>query len=276
MPYEFICTVQWEYDRSFTIAVWSSCFLAPVLVTVVCYSSIGRVAFKHAQERQTTLIGSLVETQQNPDVGREKLHDGTNSTLGKENPVFTGECKGIVDVPDAGILKLSAAKCVENEKNPTLDDVHQAQDTHSCVLVSVAYDPSKWVGKSSRENAAVLSSFPNNPTANNNFVTSCKDAVVSFSRPSEGISLAFSAREAPKASVVSLGKVRKSQVGPDVPGAILDVSKATTNAGLKACKTSPGREEKTSPKGLRKLQSYLTRVRESMAERRTLERRDRR
>ena len=244
-------------------------------MTVVCYSSIGRVAFKHAQGRQTTLIGSFVERQQNPDVGTEKVHDRKNSMLGKENPVFTEECKDIVDEPAARMPKLAAAKYVENKGNPTLDDACQTQDTHSCKLVGVAFDPSKWVGTSSRENPAVVLSFPDKPTGNNNFTSSCKEAVASFSRPPEGITLAFS-REAQRASFVSLAKVGKSRVGPHVPPAILDVSIATSNAGEMGCKTSPGREEKSSPKGRSKLQSYLTRVRESIAERRALERRNRR
>ena len=244
-------------------------------MTVICYSSIGRVAFKHAQERQTTLIGSLVETQTNSDVGTEKVHDRTNSVHGKENPSFTGECKGIVDEPAARMPKLAADKYVDNEGNPALDDARQTQDTHSCELIGVPFDPSEWVGTSSRENPAVMSSFPDKPTGNNNSTSPCKEAVASFSRPSEGITLAFSP-EAQRDSFVSLAKVGKSRVSPHVPATIIDVSIATTNAGEKECKTSPGREEKSSPKGLSKLQSYLTRMRESIAERRAVERRDRR
>ena len=59
LPYEFICTVQFEYDKAFTIFVTVICLVTPLIVTVVCYSSILRVARRQARDKPPIMVGSF-------------------------------------------------------------------------------------------------------------------------------------------------------------------------------------------------------------------------
>ena len=59
LPYEFICTIQWEYDKAFTIFVTVTSLVTPLIVTVVCYSSILRVARRQARDKPPIKVGSF-------------------------------------------------------------------------------------------------------------------------------------------------------------------------------------------------------------------------
>ena len=59
LPYEFICTIQWEYDKAFTIFVTVTSLVTPLIVTVVCYSSVLRVARRQARDKPPIKVGSF-------------------------------------------------------------------------------------------------------------------------------------------------------------------------------------------------------------------------
>ena len=66
LPYEFICTVQWEYDKAFTIFLTVTCFVTPLIVTVLCYSSILRVARRQARDKPPIKVGSFNASERAP------------------------------------------------------------------------------------------------------------------------------------------------------------------------------------------------------------------
>ena len=59
MSYEYICTVQWEYDKPYTIFLCVTCFVIPLIVTVVCYASVMKVACHQAHEKPPTMVGEI-------------------------------------------------------------------------------------------------------------------------------------------------------------------------------------------------------------------------
>ena len=59
LSYEFICTVQWEYNKPYTIFLCVTCFVTPLIVTVMCYASVMKVACHQARERPTTTVGEI-------------------------------------------------------------------------------------------------------------------------------------------------------------------------------------------------------------------------
>lgn len=104
LPYEFICTVQWEYDKVFTVFISVTCFVIPLIVTVVCYLSISRVAHRQARDKPPVNIGSFSATDYNltiipdvskvtiPDVSEAEVAVGKGRVLcGKENRAFMAD-----------------------------------------------------------------------------------------------------------------------------------------------------------------------------------------
>lgn len=79
LPYEFICTVQWEYDKAFTIFLSVTCFVTPLIVTVVCYSSVLRVARHQARDKPPVKVGSFCASEHAhsaiPDVSEATIPD---------------------------------------------------------------------------------------------------------------------------------------------------------------------------------------------------------
>ncbi|KAL9965697.1 hypothetical protein ACROYT_G029535 [Oculina patagonica] len=59
LSYEFICTVQWEYNIPYTIFLCVTCFVTPLIVTFMCYASVMKVACHQARERPTTTVGEI-------------------------------------------------------------------------------------------------------------------------------------------------------------------------------------------------------------------------
>ena len=112
MPYEFICTVQWEYDKAFTIFLSVTCFVTPLIVTVVCYSSVLRVARHQARVKPPVKVGSFsasknvyssipdVSKVTIPEVSKAEVVDGKaveeskkpgKVVCGKENGTFIAD-----------------------------------------------------------------------------------------------------------------------------------------------------------------------------------------
>ena len=59
MSYEFICTVQWEHNRAYTIFLCVTSFVAPLFVTVVSYASVMKVACHQAHETLPAMVGVI-------------------------------------------------------------------------------------------------------------------------------------------------------------------------------------------------------------------------
>ena len=112
LSYEFICTVQWEYDKAFSIFLSVTCFVTPLIVTVVCYSSILRVARRQARDKLPVKVGTFsfsehahstipdVSKVTIPDVSKSKVVDGKieeeskkpgKVVCGKENRAFLAD-----------------------------------------------------------------------------------------------------------------------------------------------------------------------------------------
>lgn len=99
LPYEFICTVQWEYDKPYTIFLSVTCFVTPLIVTVVCYTSVMRVARRQAREKPPITIGrfsaSELDNSIAPDVSTAQVNDGKKEkkcrNCGKENRAFVAD-----------------------------------------------------------------------------------------------------------------------------------------------------------------------------------------
>ena len=71
MPYEFICTVQWESDKSYTMFLSATSFVTPVIVVVLCYSSVLKTARRKAREEPRVTVGRFSGSNVKP---------GTSST----------------------------------------------------------------------------------------------------------------------------------------------------------------------------------------------------
>lgn len=106
LPYEFICTVQWEYDKAYTIFLSVTCFVTPLIVTVVCYSGVLRVARRQARDKPPVKVGSFSAPEHDhstiPDVSKAEVVDGKleeeskkpgKVARGKENRAFIADSK---------------------------------------------------------------------------------------------------------------------------------------------------------------------------------------
>ncbi|KAL9965698.1 hypothetical protein ACROYT_G029536 [Oculina patagonica] len=89
LPYEFICTVQWEYDKPYTIFATVTCFVTPLIVTVVCYAGVMKVACHQSRERPPITVGRFSVSEPDhstiPDVNKSEVADGEKEKKGK-NP----------------------------------------------------------------------------------------------------------------------------------------------------------------------------------------------
>ena len=59
MSYEFICTVEWEYNKAYTIFLSVTCFALPLIVTIVSYASVMKVACHQAHETLPVTVGEI-------------------------------------------------------------------------------------------------------------------------------------------------------------------------------------------------------------------------
>ena len=93
MSYEYICTVQWEYDKPYTIFLCVTCFVTPLIVTVVCYASVMKVACHQAHEKPPTMVGEIEaehsfmatynQSIHTPDVDEPAMIDDKQMGIGK-------------------------------------------------------------------------------------------------------------------------------------------------------------------------------------------------
>jgi len=59
LSYEFICTVQWEHNKAYTIFLSVTCFALPLIVTIVSYASVMKVACHQAHETLPITVGEI-------------------------------------------------------------------------------------------------------------------------------------------------------------------------------------------------------------------------
>lgn len=99
MPYEFICTVQWESDKSYTIFLSATSFVTPVIVVVLCYSSVLKTARRKAREEPRVTVGRFSGSNVKPGTSStEEAFDKNCNNSGKyvrgnENHVFISNSK---------------------------------------------------------------------------------------------------------------------------------------------------------------------------------------
>lgn len=124
LSYEFICTVQWESSKAYTIFLSLSSFALPLIVTVLSYASVMRVACHQAHETPQLKVGQFE---------RKVTSDGA-----KENP-FVLDVNELMKVEDkrenASLserryekqeLELSVM-CNVTKKNKAEDDVENSK-----------------------------------------------------------------------------------------------------------------------------------------------------
>ena len=80
LPYEFICTVQWDHDLPFTFAITSLCFGVPAVFVSVCYFRVMLTARRHAQADRIVTLGRISTSHQNgPTPNGPGAEDGTKN-----------------------------------------------------------------------------------------------------------------------------------------------------------------------------------------------------
>ena len=133
LPYEFICTIQWEYDKAFTIFVTVTSLVTPLIVTVVCYSSVLRVARRQARDKPPIKVGSFsvsehahsaipdvrVSKATIPDVSEATIPDVSKATIPDVSKTT------IPDVSEASILDVSKTT-IPDVSEVTIADVSKA------------------------------------------------------------------------------------------------------------------------------------------------------
>ena len=80
LSYEFICTVQWEYDKPYTIFLSVTCFVTPLILTIVCYASVTKVACSQARDEPSTTVGEI-EAEQSHVISYSRGYDGRNEKI---------------------------------------------------------------------------------------------------------------------------------------------------------------------------------------------------
>ena len=134
LPYEFICTIQWEYDKAFTIFITVTSLVTPLIVTVVCYSSVLRVARRQARDKPPIKVGSFsvsghahsaiadvrVSEATIPDVSKTTIPDVSKTTIPEVSEA------GILDLNKTTILDVSQLT-IGNESIATIPDVSKAE-----------------------------------------------------------------------------------------------------------------------------------------------------
>ena len=115
LPYEFICTIQWEYDKAFTIFVTVTSLVTPLIVTVVCYSSVLRVARRQARDKPPIKVGSFSVSEHAhsaiPDVrlSRVTIRDVSKTTIPDVSKTT---------IPDVSKAEVVGGKIEEESKKP--------------------------------------------------------------------------------------------------------------------------------------------------------------
>ena len=132
LPYEFICTVQWEYDKVFTVFISVTSFVIPLIVTVVCYLSISRVAYRQVRDKPPVNIGNFSATDFDPtiipdvskvtipDVSEAEVVDRKGQVLcGKENRAFMAdsECNKVKASLAQGESESTVVKLAEHNNS---------------------------------------------------------------------------------------------------------------------------------------------------------------
>ena len=74
LSYEYICTVQWEYDKPYTIFLCVTCFVTPLIVTVMCYASVMKVACHQAHEKPPTMVGEIEDEHSFISTYNQSIH----------------------------------------------------------------------------------------------------------------------------------------------------------------------------------------------------------
>ena len=115
LPYEFICTVQWEYDKAFTIFLTVTCFVTPLIVTVLCYSSILRVARRQARDKPPIKVGSFNASERAhsaiPDV---KISEATIPDVSEATTADISKAA----IPDVSKAEVVDGRIEEESKKP--------------------------------------------------------------------------------------------------------------------------------------------------------------
>ena len=149
LPYEFICTIQWEYDKAFTIFITVTSLVTPLIVTVVCYSSVLRVARRQARDKPPIKVGIFSVSEHahsaiaDVRVGEATIPDVSKTTILDISEVAIPDVSKttipdvskttIPDVSEASILDLSKTTILDvsqltigNESKATIPDVSKA------------------------------------------------------------------------------------------------------------------------------------------------------
>ena len=141
LPYEFICTVQWEYDKVYTIFLSVTCFVTPLIVTVVCYTGVMKVARRQAREKPPTTVGRFSESELHsevPDVSKAAMADGKNEKTqensgkigrGKENVAYIADSKNNMD------------KLQSRDASLSLEESELAEHKYPAVIFDQKRDP---------------------------------------------------------------------------------------------------------------------------------------
>jgi len=285
LSYEFICTVQWEHDKAYTIFVWSLCFVGPLIVTVACYSSVMKVARQQAREKPLTTVARLSKAGNDPDVGEMVVADGKRQAAVEENLAFTASD----DKNSEAILLEESVTCYMEDKRAE-DDIQQSPDPHPGSSMEV--QPATSVGCSGvllgfRRNHAVApvvplpstekarsgGTFGISRTLDPTIIVLTDNPEESTCKRKDGTTPGHTAR----ARFGPSGKLGLARVSP-VSGDLPVMNSWTKEISQKNKLTIIQEEDKEMdyPTRATKLPGYLARVRERMAERKIGTRQSRR
>ena len=89
--------------------------MAPLIVTVTCYTGIMKVAFHQARDKPATAVGRISEAEQIPDASGAAVGDGKNPRNAKENLGFIAEDKNNSDKLESNNSEATITECRESE-----------------------------------------------------------------------------------------------------------------------------------------------------------------
>ena len=150
MPYEFICTVQSEYDKAFTIFVTVTCLVSPLIVTVLCYSSVLRVARREARDKPPIKVGrfSLGVSEHAhsaiPDVrvSEATLSDVSETTIpdGSKTEVVDGKIEEVSKTPGKVVCGNENGAFIEDSQSKKLKGSLSWEESKSTVVKLAEYN----------------------------------------------------------------------------------------------------------------------------------------
>ncbi|XP_070554714.1 5-hydroxytryptamine receptor 1D-like [Ptychodera flava] len=120
IPARFACSVDWTVSPSFTLFILATCFVFPIIVLLVCYGRILRVARQHARRISDVHIqlgGSRHSLPPAPSAGgtsaasaRDNIitptsDDITNATEGNDNMSVTSMGTGAIDQNTSSLFR---------------------------------------------------------------------------------------------------------------------------------------------------------------------------